>query len=200
MANINFINLIILIMTMSVYGADDFWVVWRQRAFNRCLQLKQSKEQCEIVGDSIEEQMMETIYPLYSKLDKTNDEIVATSLKIPYVLVGQRVVDKYLNLLINEKIKSEDEITKQMFWETTTFIMDCIYGKEGPVWKKIKEDAFWDRKESKEYLKSIGIDLSKISIDESIEKEENEKEIEKRKNEMKDDDDWGEYDQFKEEV
>ncbi|ELP94132.1 hypothetical protein EIN_185090 [Entamoeba invadens IP1] len=173
-------------------GAGDFWVVWGERAFKRCMQIDKKKEECEVLQDTIEEQLMETAFPLFQKLDKKPDDVVARSLQVPYSLVGQRVVDKYLNLLVTDKIVSEDELSGKMFWEVTMFIMDCIHGEEPPVWKKVKEDAFWQRPEAAKYLKSIGVDLATVPTEEK--KETVLKEDDKKKEE---DNEWAEFDQFK---
>lgn len=177
----------------SVVAVEDFWVVWGQRAMDRCMEIHKNSEQCEVMSDTIEDQMMQTVYPLMGKLKKSNEELVKTSLRVPYILVGQRVVDKYLHILSVERKVSEEEMSRRMFWEVTTFIMDCFYGKEPPVWKKVKEDPFWRQKEANEYLRRLGIDLDKVQTEEV-------KEDTKTDSEERDEDDWSEYGQFKREL
>ncbi|KAL7713026.1 Uncharacterized protein QTN25_009321 [Entamoeba marina] len=182
---------LLTLLFITSNAQDDFWVVWSHQTQLRCLQIHQNAKECEIISDLIEEQLMEIMYPLVQKLDKTSQEIIETSMKFPFKLVGSRLVDK-LVFILKSGVKSEDEIAQQTFWDSTTFVMDCIYGKEEPVWKKVKEDPFWQEKEAKEYLLKNGIDLDTVpteEIKEDIKKDEGDED-------EGDEDEWSEYEQF----
>ena len=199
---------IILFLFTIIYqtnAIDDFWVVWRYKSETRCKELGQSEENCELYCDIIEEQIMETAYPLYTKMGHKGETITKRSLDIPFVLNGQRLIDKYLHILMTEKDIPENDLANRMYWELTLFVMDCMMNDEENAWQRIKDDEFWKRKESKEYLKSIGVDLDKIVLKSEQEQKEEEKEkkmddIEKEKQKLADSDDWSEFDEAKKDL
>ena len=58
----------LLFITLQVKAIDDFWVIWRYKAETRCEELGETESNCELICDIIEEQFMETAYPLYTKI------------------------------------------------------------------------------------------------------------------------------------
>ena len=196
---------LLIFLINQIYAIDDFWVVWGMKSMTRCLELGSSESSCEVASEIIEEQFMETVYPLYTKIGKRGEEVTKKSLDIPYILIGQRVVDKYLNILLHEKSISENDLANKMYWELTLFAMDCIYADEESAWEKVRADEFWQRKEAREYLLSIGVDLEQLQPKESInqndETKKNNDEIQaQRKKEEEEKDDWKEFELAQQEL
>lgn len=199
-------KIIIFLLTIfltQTKAIDDFWVVWRYKAETRCEELGENESNCELICDIIEEQFMETSYLLYTKMGHKGEVIAKRSLEVPFILLGQRIIDKYIHILRTDKDIPENELANKMYWELSLFVMDCMLNDEESAWQRIKEDEFWKRKESIEYLKSIGVDLDKIVLNNENNNENNEKindDIEKKKQEENEKDDWSEFNNIEKEL
>ena len=90
-------------------------------------------------------------------------ELYQTSIKSPYAVIGERLIDILLNILIVNRTMSETELTKALKEPMIGWLAATARYHAGDILRTIRDDEFFEREDVKLYLKNQrNIDLDEL--------------------------------------
>ena len=155
-----FVYLFILIVSTN---AQDPWIEWGKIMNIRCNNNHDKSNECEFIQDVYEE-VFETVAMNVIRSYKVNAyDLYKTSIQSPYAVIGERLIDIMLNILIVNKTMSETELTKALKEPMIGWLSATAKHHAGDILRTIRDDEFFEREDVKEYLKKQrNIDLDEL--------------------------------------
>ena len=155
-------TIVFLFTFLQFTSAQDPWIEWGQMLYKRCMHNHKNEDNCERLQDAYEEMFERVAITVLNQVKSVSAyQLYQLSLRTPYLVIGERIVDFSISK-IEEHLQGEDKYEmsikdNMLGWLYNTATQDAFN-----MYKAIRDDEYYDRKEMDAYLEERKIDLNEI--------------------------------------
>lgn len=142
--------------------AQDPWIEWGQMLNKRCMSNHKNEDDCERLQDAYEEMFERVAITVLNQVKSVSAyKLYQITLTTPYIVIGERIIDFSISNIV-EHLKGEDKYELAIKDNLLGWLYNSATQDAFNMYKAIRDDDFYDKKEVQDYLKDRKIDIDEL--------------------------------------